>query len=799
MAPDDATVTPRYAWSRLGRAIETATSHPDAEVRARAEAKAARWRDVIAGMADGRLAVGSRTPVAGTPAWVTLEVAHGGFATGRLLAERPPDEDEVALLRSLGDGPGRTDRERLNLWYLSDAGQAVLADALRSGRFRAGLPEEAALLVVTWLLENDRPGDALDLVTELRPFLARLRFTPSFVAERRPAEATVRLRTAGEVAATLAAVRTPAQIAAMRTTLDVWHPLFDRLLALWCDTVEGDLPRLVPAGGPDAGAVAGGWPCRTWPADWAERRASWLADHRRALARHDASARQRSPKSDFARLAAALERCENGSEALTGRDVGWVRRAIANTVTRHGEPGSDRREALRATQAAVVAAPTHAAVAGVVGRRLRRYPADGGIPELAPVVAPVTGDESDEAAGTPVPAHLAAKAARALEAPVAELVERGVIPSADVLAAVLPQITANVMAADAGDERLSEVLRQTYAAFRRRRSLLLLNYASQVRFEELPWVAVVRPPSPAGSRHGAGAARTARLALAESTLLAWQAFPHAVVPNPLVKELRALSERAGLSLPLVDEIAADIFMGDFTDTWRRAAAVASDVTAGTLYARYYDLPAPGRWDAPPPERRGGLLRRNAQLPSGFGEACRERAAEARSDGPRSWVAENGIVLEQSQILTTQNLAVLASALDARERLAATGAGLAARALGRAVRELDLRRPDGHSELIALKNAAYAWRQALFFLGFCDAAAQERVVERLRERTAAARFGPATRLAPAVDGLAHVVAGGRFDAAGRVPAGSGGPGGRRLLGWSLGRHWLSAARTPDGSA
>lgn len=47
------------------------------------------WRSVLDGTGTGALAIGSRTPVAGTPAWVTLEVTHGGFATGRALAEVP--------------------------------------------------------------------------------------------------------------------------------------------------------------------------------------------------------------------------------------------------------------------------------------------------------------------------------------------------------------------------------------------------------------------------------------------------------------------------------------------------------------------------------------------------------------------------------------------------------------------------------------------------------------------------------------------------------------------------------------
>ena len=41
----------------------------------------------------------------------------------------------------------------------------------------------------------------------------------------------------------------------------------------------------------------------------------------------------------------------------------------------------------------------------------------------------------------------------------------------------------------------------------------------------------------------------------------------------------------------------------------------------------------------------------------------------------------------------------------------------------------------------------------------------------------------TTPAPVIGGLRHVLAGGRFDEAGRCE------GGRRLLGWSVGKHWM----------
>jgi hypothetical protein len=293
--------SPSYAMGQLQRAFDSLAAAQDATSLARAETKIARWRSVIAGMAEGSLSVGSRTPVSGTPAWVTLEVAHGGFATGRLLAEAPLDAQEQQLLAELPDDvPGLTGRERLNSWFLGDAGQRDLLRMLADGRYRVEVPEEAALLVVAWLLEQEQFEAALDLVAELRPWMSRLRFTPRLAAGAGPSGVMVRVLAAGTVAAAMNAMTPRPQIAMMRETLGVWHPLFDRLVALWCDTVDGELPRLAYNG--RDGAVMGGWPCRRWPTDWAERRRGWLADYGKAAADHQLGGAHRAAKSNFGGL-----------------------------------------------------------------------------------------------------------------------------------------------------------------------------------------------------------------------------------------------------------------------------------------------------------------------------------------------------------------------------------------------------------------------------------------------------------------------------------------------------------------
>jgi hypothetical protein len=431
MADDERVASPAYPLEQLNRALRSATADP---------AKVSRWQAVLDGMAAGTLTVGSRTPVADTPAWVTLEVAHGGFATGRYLAETPLTDAEAARVAALpADAPGATDRERLNLWYLSDEGLAELLTALRESTYHVEVPEHAALPTVAWLLGNEQHEAALDLVAELRPMMHRLRLTPRRRAVPRPPDSLVRRVPVRTVVESLRAVTPPDRIATMLTTLRVWHPLYDRLVELWCETVEGELPTLSDE------QVRGGWPCAVWPADWVARRSRWLADYRAAARDHRLTGQRLHPRGNFRRLREALERCERDSGKLTGRDVGWIRRALAATITRHGAPGTEQRAALRSTQAALAARPTHAALAEVLVGRLDRYPGEGGIPSLDPIAADVTDGEADGVpAGAPIPRHLVDKVARALEAPVAELVERGVITSGEVLATVLPQLTARL-------------------------------------------------------------------------------------------------------------------------------------------------------------------------------------------------------------------------------------------------------------------------------------------------------------------------------------------------------------------
>src|SRR5262249_45823341 len=156
--------------------------------------------------------------------------------------------------------------------------------------------------------------------------------------------------------------------------------------------------------------------------------------------------------------------------------------------------------------------------------------------------------------------------------------------------------------------------------------------------EELPWVRAIeayRRPDPQGREE-------AQRALEEVVGLAVTAFPHRILPNKLLQEVRSLAEAAGLEVPLVEEGAADIFMGTFSAKFLRAAKKAADVLAGSLYERYYGIPYDRvrAIDDVAPSRYG-----TATSPA-FDRLCVEMAGE---DGVRGWsVARNGKIIEQEQ-------------------------------------------------------------------------------------------------------------------------------------------------------
>jgi hypothetical protein len=754
-------VNPGYAAFQIAKAFATVEKHSDPAARERAKARIAKWETVLKNILTGSVAYGSRTPVEGIPGWATLEVVTGGFATGALLAGGQIQVHEKTLLDRLPPVPDGEERCALNAHFLTEAGLKELQGWLRTGCFEVGVPEEGALLAVAWLVQEEYTAEANRLLDELIPYFSKLRFYPVPLEQPRRYGSRVHLQDVGTTISDLQKIRPNKRILAQREAVTIWAPFYDRVVALFLETVEDD------------------WPCRIYPAEWQRRAETLINEYRMLRTAHPLCGKPERTGGHFAQLRGFLEKCATDPKSLTGREVGRIRLILRRFIEKRGTPGSATCAEARRDQAQHVSAPVYHAIAKcVVIPRLSRYAKADGLDDVSSLKQPVTEEETVPCGipeGTSIPPSIQRKVERCLNETAEELIERGLITSGETLARVFPQVTSELRATGIADPILRQLYASIYRAFRRRRSLLLLNLESQIRIEELPWVAAIerfRNPEPSDRE-------LAEQTLEEITFLTLTSFPYAILPNKLLQEMRALAKHADLDLPLVDELAADIFMGEFARKFVEAAHRAAEILEGTLYATYYsiDYQEIRRLSKP-----GEITKRTRTAsPDQFAQLCSARAGIAIG----MWdPAANGMIIEQQQIVTTQNLAALLTVLGLHDALSGKLDEMAKRCFRWICKRQQMKIDDWHARLVTLKNTAYAWRQMIFFLALRP---QSEVADFLCWAEAhlnAQKKAFQERFRPALEGLKLAAAGEIIDSASTRNAS-----GRLFLGWSKTRHWM----------
>lgn len=767
--PTTSPVNPGYAAFQIAKALTTSEGHEDAATRERAREKIAKWETVLQNIFNGSVAYGSRTPVADVPAWATLEVVTGGFATGRLLASGPLEEHEKSLLEKLPGDFRQEPRRALNAHFLTDDGLADLSRKLQTGCYDVSVPEEGALLVVAWLVENGYREEARELLSELSPQLATLRFYPVPLDQPRRFGSRVHLQDVGSTIDDLQQIRPNRNILAQKEAVEIWAPWYDRMVALFLETVIDS------------------WPCRQYPSGWTTRALGLLDEYAELRQTHTHCGKPDRAKGHFAQLRNYLDQCARDPQSLSGRDVGRIRLMLTRYLEKRGEPGSLTCAKARQLQVDHVKGPTFREIANAVLPRLEHYSRTDGLDEVDHLKQPITKDEAAQSGvpeATAIPVSIKRKIERCLNDTVEVLVARHLITSGETLARVLPQMISGLRAAAISDSALRQLYAAIYRAFRRRRSLLLLNLEKQVQIEELPWIAAIdrfRIDDPSNRE-------LSQQALEEVTVLTLTSFPHVILPNKLLRELRALVKAAELKIPLVKEVAADIFMGKFSEKFLESAKMAADLMEGTLYAKYYGIDYSVVRRIPPKKKDLDSIslwpwrRRspddNRDLFAGF---CAARAGVSLD----TWdVATRGMIIEQQQIVTTQNLAALFLGLRLVDALHDQLDEMARQCFVWICRRQQMKAEKWHARLIMLKNTAYAWRQMIFYLALVP---KEKLSEflgwaedYLEQQPGAFR----NRFWPALQGLESVAEGRSLgDIDGLYPNG------RQFLGWSKAKHWL----------
>ncbi len=758
-------VNPGYAAFQIAKALTTSEEHKDSETRGRAKKKISKWETVLRNILTGSLEYGSRTPVEGVPGWATLEVVTGGFATGELLANGPLQEHEKKLLEDFTRLPEGGERRALNAHFLTDAGLSQLRDRLRTGCYDLAVPEEGALMVVAWLVENGHAEDARELLVKLSPYFSRLRFYPIPLEEPQRFGSRVHLQDIGRTLEDLRRIKQNNRILAQREAVEVWAPFYDRIVALFLETVENE------------------WPCQSYPEGWPGRALALLGEYAELRKEHRLCGKLERANGHYAQLREFLGRCVRNREVLTGREVGRIRLILNRYVEKRGTPDSPRCSEARRRQMADVSEPTHHVIAGVVIPRLEKHSTKDSLDDVSHLKETITEEEvasTGVPAGTAIPPSIQQKVERCLNETVEVLVERGLITSGETLAKVLPQMTAGLRAAGITGPTLRQLYAAIYRAFRSRRSLLLLNLEKQVQIEELPWVAAIDR-----FRSERLTSRAlARQTFEELTVVTLTSFPQAILPNKLLQELRALVTSADLNIPLVDELAADIFMGEFSGKYIESARMAADLLAESLYATYYGIDYEEIRRNPKAKKtakRRWFWQPTRTSPDKFVQLCASRAGVSVG----TWdPATNGMIIEQQQILTTQNLASLFAVLDLPHVLGGQLSKMAKQCFRWICRRHQMKVDKWHARLIMLKNTAYAWRQMVFFLALLPDSGVTDFLRWADDHLNVQREEFRNRFRPALKGLVLAANGRSLDSDSARESDA-----RRFVGWSKTRHWL----------
>jgi hypothetical protein len=758
-------VNPGYAAFQIAKALTTSEGHEDPATRDRARERMTKWETVLKNILTNSVAYGSRTPVKGTPSWVTLEVVSGGFATGEFLSSGPLQVHEKKLIQDIPGIPEGDERSALNAFFLTDAGLSKLCTQLQTGCYDVTVPEEGALLVVAWLAENKNIEAAHSLLDEISPYFSKLRFYPVPLEQPKLFGTRVHLQNVGKTLQSLRAIKPNRRILAQKESVEIWLPLYDRIVALFLETIEGD------------------WPCQHYPDGWADRALTLLDDYAALRKKHTLCGKMEQAKGYSAQLREFLGRCAHDPDSLTGREVGRIRLILGRYVEKRGAPNRPACIEQRRQQAADVSAPTFHAIAGVVIPRLEKHPKDEGLDDirhLKEAVSEKEGVRYGVPEGTLIPVVIQRKVERCLNDSVDGLVARGLITSGEMLALILPQMTSTIQAMGIPDTTLRQLYSAIYRAFRCRRSLLLLNLEKQVQIEELPWIAAIE----AYRSKTMSSQELAKQTLEEVSLLTLTSFPHAIIPNKLLQELRGLAKSANLDIPLVDELATDIFMGAFSEKFIESARRAGDLLNSSLYARYYAIDYDEILNIPSATKtkKHTLFQRAPRtIPNEFAQLCAARAGVSLG----TWdPVINGMIIEQQQILTTQNLAALFIGLNLSNGLSSRVDEMARQCFRWICKRQQMKIDSWHASLIMLKNTAYAWRQMIFFLSLLSDSA---VADFLRwaddllfKQSEAFR----KRFRPALKGL--VVATNDASLERDFTSESDAP---IFLGWSKTRHWL----------
>ena len=724
-------VTPAFPLAQLSRLLASDASTDDATAnitaKKAASKKAASWLQLFIGMTSGTVVVGSRQPVKDVPVWATLEVLHGGFASGNLCS---------ALVA--GDAS--------NASFFTEDGARRLSEMLDTGCYRLQCAEQGALLVVVWLLRSGCVDEATALMAEITPYFEKLRFYPYSAEAAVEPTPLVSVCTVRDVLTRLAEVNPSRSRCASLAAL-AWLPLKHELIALFLRTlgcshdpeyVCKEEPRVIASGDskfvkkgkislPRAQVMHGdclrhdvcGQPLHSFPLGWMTAAEAVLLRYNELSRGLQRMTEGSSRHTLVTCLEASITSGGVRPVVLEKKFYSRLHDLLADYNSTRGKPGTETLQLYFTTiqnAATQVTVPVSSFIPELY-KRLEQYPQGRGLPNPDDVLGDIKLGETLH----PVPLSLKNLVCRAREDTLGNLISLKLVSSCEMLAALVPGLSAEASSVGFEDPVLQQLSYAIRVAFRSRRSLLLRGLEHQVTLDELPWAAAIQRLFTVHAAARSGALCTLKLIVTQ----ALDAFPQTMLPNKLVQTCLELVTAAGFEIkdvPLVNELAADIFEGGFSQKFLAAARIAARLSGCCdLYAHYYGLDIAYK----------RILEDDDMTTDAFGTLCFELAGVVKGRFWSGGKAANGKVIERQQLLTTQNLAVLTQVLD----LQLDWATLATKTWVWFVNALSNVPGDFVSCLCLRKDAAYAWRQLVYYVSRLPSVANQNDMLKTLARTA----------------------------------------------------------------
>ncbi|MDR1137970.1 MAG: hypothetical protein LBK91_06570 [Synergistaceae bacterium] len=724
-----------YARNELRKALRLRNRRKDADSIARAEKRIALWNAVVEGIGNGVRETSS--PMAEKyPFWVTRKARMNGSATGWAAADVPFSDEERERLAVLAPY-AHASRESLFAALLSDSGLAWLRETLASREYKIEYPEDAALFVIAWLLENGQTDEALSLVKEIAPYAHILRFLPKSADRAVRAAELVHRFSSNEVRAELGreSYFADCNIDMRREALSVWIPYMDRLVAHWLALFDGNTdgaPRVPP----------------DLPFGWLDG-AKALADQYETLKerRPFCSKYHNSKENLQILLSATRDFLQNGPSASNLSRVGHVVRCY---VKAHGAPGDARHAKTREEQSRTASMPGYELIALALALRLPQT--DEGIENVGEFLDPISGAELGGAAAQcapyEIPESIRKVVRKATAAPLPELIRQGIVPSPDMLELFVPQVKSMEVFRSYADENIALLVAETHKAFSRR-PMPSYTQPPKGEYNDLPWVKSLRR-----ERRGEyGVAAALRLAGYSIDF-----FPGVILPNTLIGHLVDLYDMSGGKPPFITYSSRNIFIVGFTPKFCEAVLAAANLLHGSLYEKYYGLDY-----AALKEHTSDSLSASTDLTAMFERTLRECATDMTATfepavqeymmkletvfEPYSWYGDNKLWIhirlyemsvELAHIYTAHNLAALVAegvkTEHSYEELAFMACEYSLRLLKKSLG------PNARVIWRLTKNAAYAWRQSLFFISLTPRETVDTFLSRF-ENLSASWLGP----------------------------------------------------------